>query len=248
MRFEMRCSLLFAFAFTSIVFSFSSPKCTNAYQADELSEDEAKQVQATERFLKVLEKSPRRGTALDRVYGHHVEFGSLDKFLEQLNQRVAKDDKDTEAWMLLGLFESQRGTDAAAVEAFRKAATLRPQDPLAPYYLGQSLLRIGQSVEAVAAFEQALARKPTRNDLLEIFQQLGRVHQRAQRTDEALKVWQRLETLFPEDPRVLEQIAVTLAEEGGYALALPRYQRLAENRDQRGICLRALCCELSSEP
>ena len=228
MRFEMRCSLLFAFAFTSIVFSFSSPKCTNAYQADELSEDEAKQVQATERFLKVLEKSPRRGTALDRVYGHHVEFGSLDKFLEQLNQRVAKDDKDTEAWMLLGLFESQRGTDAAAVEAFRKAATLRPQDPLAPYYLGQSLLRIGQSVEAVAAFEQALARKPTRNDLLEIFQQLGRVHQRAQRTDEALKVWQRLETLFPEDPRVLEQIAVTLAEEGGYALALPRYQRLAE--------------------
>ncbi len=232
MRIDMHYPRWLAIVFCSISFLIEDPKLTIAYQADaladELSEEEAKQVLATERFLKVLEKSPRRGTALDRIYGHHVEFGSLDKFLERLNQRTVKNANDSDAWMLLGLFESQRGTDSTAVEAFRKATVLRPQDPMAPYYLGQSLLRIGQSAEAVAEFEQALTRKPARSDLLEIYQQLGRVHQRAQRTDEALKVWQRLETLFPDDPRVLEQIAVTLAEEGGHALALPRYQRLAE--------------------
>ncbi|MEQ1824309.1 MAG: DUF1583 domain-containing protein [Pirellula sp.] len=225
MRLELR-ALVFAFSFQFLfVPAFSA--CL-AYQGDELSEEEAKQVQATDRFLKVLEKSPRRGTALDRVYGHHVEFGSLDGFIAKLQDRTTKDPKDSDAWMLLGLFESQRGADAAAVEAFSQASTLRPNDPMAPYYLGQSLLRIGQSAEAVTALERALERKPARNDLLEIFQQLGRVHQRAQRTDDALKVWQRLETLFPDDPRVLEQIAVTLAEEGGHALALPRYERLAK--------------------
>ncbi len=201
------------------------PKSADAQQ-DALGEDEARQVQVTERFLKVLEKTPRRGTALDRVYGHHVEFGSLDKFIERLNERVSKNDKDGDGWMLLGLFESQRGADAAAADAFQKATTYRDRDPMAAYYWGQSLLRLGQTSEAVQAFEKALALQPARADLLDIFQQLGRVHQRAQRTEEALRVWERLEVLFPDDPRVLEQIAATLAEEGGYALALPRYEKL----------------------
>src|SRR4029079_10454480 len=65
-------------------------------------------------------------------------------------------------------------------------------------------------------------------DLLEIFQALGRVHQRAQRTQEALEVWNRLEKLFPGDPRVQEQIAVTLVEEGQPAEALSRYETLAK--------------------
>ena len=129
--------------------------------------------------------------------------------------------------MLLGLMEAQRGQDANSADAFLQAEVARANDAMACYYLAQSLLRIGQNEEAIAAFERAIVRKPQRNDLLEIFQQLGRVHQRAQRTEEAMNVWSRLELLFPDDPRVLEQIAVTLAEEGDNAQALIRYQRLA---------------------
>ncbi|HEX4416127.1 MAG TPA: DUF1583 domain-containing protein, partial [Lacipirellulaceae bacterium] len=194
--------------------------------ADSTSEDEAKQAQVAERFLTVLEKSPRRGTALDRVYGYHVEFGTLDKFLGDLRERTKKSPDDGTAWMLLGLFEAHRGEDGNAVDAFQQAEKLRPQDALAPYYLGQELILIGQPEQAVDAFERAIARNPPRTDLLEIFQQLGRVHQRAQHTDAALAVWNRLEALFPNDPRVQEQIATTLVEEGQYALALPRYEQL----------------------
>ncbi len=71
-------------------------------------------------------------------------------------------------------------------------------------------------------------RKPTRNDLLEIFQALGRVYQRTQKNDQALQVWNRLEALFPDDPRVQEQIALALAEENQPALALPRFEALAK--------------------
>lgn len=56
----------------------------------ELSDEEQQQVKNAERFLTVLEKNPRRGTALDRVYGHHVEFGTLDKFIASLKQRADK--------------------------------------------------------------------------------------------------------------------------------------------------------------
>ncbi|MDB5386665.1 MAG: tetratricopeptide repeat protein, partial [Planctomycetaceae bacterium] len=179
------------------------------------------------RFLEVLEKNPRRGTALDRVYGFHVENGSLDQLVKQFQERTAKNSKDGAAWTILGLIESKRGQDAAAVEAFSNALAAG-LDPLPAYYQGQSLVLIGRSDQAVQSFEQALSRKPAPADLLEIFQALGRVHQRAQHTREALEVWNRLEKLFPKDVRVQEQIAVTLAEEGQTALALPRYEKLIQ--------------------
>ena len=231
-----RCLLTAVFCFAAM----SSSNVPKFVSADEPSEEEAEQIKAAERFLTVLEKSPRRGTALDRVYGHHVEFGTLDKFIAGLKEKTAADPMDGTSWILLGLMEAQRGQDGNAADAFKQAEATRATDPLTSYYLAQSLLRIGQNEEAIAAFERAIARKPQRNDLLEISQQLGRVHQRAQRTQEAMKVWQQLESLFPDDARVLEQIAVTLAEEGDIAEAQLRYERLAKlvkDDYRRTMCL-----------
>ena len=101
---------------------------------------------------------------------------------------------------------------------------------LPPFYLGQSLVLIGRPEEAAAAYERALQRKPRRNDLLDIFQALGRVYQRGQKLDQALAVWGRLEQLFPGDQQVQEQVASALAEEGQAEPALARYERLAEVR------------------
>ncbi len=189
-------------------------------------EEAARQAKVMERFLTVLEKNPRRGTALDKIYGYHIETGSIDALAQRYADRTTKDPKDGTAWMIRGLVEAQRGRDALAVENFTKAAELLPENAMAPYYLGQSLVLVGQPDKAVEAFEQAISRKPAQADSLEIFQSLGRVHQRAQRTQEALACWTRLEKLFPNDARVQEQIAATLVEEGQPALALPRYEAL----------------------
>lgn len=189
-------------------------------------EEAARQAKVMERFLTVLEKNPRRGTALDKIYGYHIETGSIDALAQRYADRTTKDPKDGTAWMIRGLVEAQRGRDALAVENFTKAAELLTENAMAPYYLGQSLVLVGQPDKAVEAFEQAIARKPAQADSLEIFQSLGRVHQRAQRTQEALACWTRLEKLFPNDARVQEQIAATLVEEGQPALALPRYEAL----------------------
>ncbi len=132
------------------------PIIAETSDVDELSEEEMRQIKTAERFLSILERNPRRGTALDRVYGHHVEFGSLDTFLESLRERAEESTDDGAVWMLLGLFESQRGNDGAAADAFLKAEQLRPEDAMASYYMGQSQLRIGQSEEAVASFERGI--------------------------------------------------------------------------------------------
>lgn len=201
--------------------------CLSVAQDAPADEELARQQKVVERFFTVLEKNPRRGTALDKIYGFHVESGTLDQLVGRYQEK-AKEAKDGAAWMILGLIESQRGRDAAAVEAFTKAAAASPKDAMPSYYLGQSLVLVGQPDRAVAAFEEAITRKPAQNDLLEIFQALGRVHQRAQRSKEALDVWARLEKLFPGDTRVQEQIAASLVEDGQHAQALPRYEALVK--------------------
>jgi len=190
--------------------------------------DEARERKVLDRFLAVLEKAPRRGTALDRVYGFHVERGSLDPFLKTYRDKVAADPDDGGSWLIIGLVEAQRGRDASAVEALRKAEATRPDDPIPSYYLGQALVLVGQPDAAADAFERALTRKPARADLLEIYQALGRVHQRAHRNDKALAVWDRLEKAFPDDPRVQEQIAHALADESQDLAALTRFEALAK--------------------
>ncbi len=47
----------------------------SATSAQEVDPDEAKEKSVIDRFVVVLEKNPRRGTALDKVYGFHVERG-----------------------------------------------------------------------------------------------------------------------------------------------------------------------------
>src|SRR5262249_51138917 len=209
--------------------SLSWPLAAQEPAANPIDQELGREKEIADRFLTVLERNPRRGVAFDKVYAFQIENGSIDDFVKGLRERVASKPDDGAGWMILGLVESQRGRDAAAVEALTKAQELRSTDPLAPYYMGQALVLVGQPEKASAAFEEAIARKPEEADLLEVFQALGRAQQGAQRTKEALEVGNRLEQLFPGDARVQEQIAVTLVEEGQPAEALPRYESLAKS-------------------
>lgn len=198
--------------------------------AQDSDPEEAREAAIIARFVTVLEKNPRRGTALDKVYGFHVERGSLDGLIKTYRAKTekSKGPEAAAAWMIVGLMESLRGQDAASVDAFEKADQLDPANYLASYYLGQALVLIGQPDKAAEALERSIQRKPAQADQLDIFQSLGRVYQRAQKNDKALEVWNRLEKQFPNDARVQEQIATTLLEENEFAAALPRFQNLAK--------------------
>lgn len=198
-----------------------------------------------EKFLEVLKRRPRPGTALDRVYGFHVQNGSLDDFIGSLD--VPDDDPDAGGQrMILGLLQSQRGHEGLAAEAFAKAESLLAEDYAASYFLGRSLLAVGQTEKAAAAMERAIDRKPARNEALPIFTELGRLYGRAGQTEKALEVWQKLEALFPGDVRVGGQIANTLAEEGNLEEALNRFETLSKSarKDDEKIAFAVQAAEI----
>lgn len=186
---------------------------------------------AVDRFAGVLEKNPRRGTAFDKVYGYHIERGTLNDLIQQY-QTQAKSRTGTEAaasWIIVGLIENQRGYETEAIAAFAQAEKFDSKNALASYYLGRTLAATEQTSQAAEAFERALQREMSQADLLEAFQALGRLYQRTHQREKAMEVWTRLEQQFPNDARVQEQIATTLLEENDLAGALSRYEALAKS-------------------
>ncbi|MFN3189501.1 MAG: tetratricopeptide repeat protein [Aureliella sp.] len=189
---------------------------------------ERKERLLTERFQQVLMKRPRRGTALDKVYGYHVATGNIENFLKKL-KTSATEDANSAAWTILGLIHSARGNDLLAVEAFQQSVALSDSDAMAWYYLGQSQLQVGALKDATASLQRSIAQRPSRVDSLPIFETLGRVFLRNGKRNEAIEIWAEMERQFPDDSQVQELIARTLSEEGQYEEALSRYKKLKDS-------------------
>ena len=179
-----------------------------------------------ERFYSVLQKKPRRGTAFDRVWASYVDQGRMPELIDRCRKDTESAPNDAGAWIVLGLMESRRGEDDAAVEAFEKAESLDPNNPLPPYYRGMTLMVVGRLPEAAGAFEAAAEKKPGRRDFLHVLQLLGRTYERTGATEKAKAVWSRVEKAFPGDLDILEQIAQALEEEERLDDALARYESL----------------------
>ena len=79
-----------------------APQRSNPPSGEDAQAEEAKEKAIAERFRRVLETNPRRGTALDRLYGHHVEYGTLDKLIGEYATRTKSGAKDGVADRLQG--------------------------------------------------------------------------------------------------------------------------------------------------
>ena len=220
-------STLFAFVVLLIV-GFCPVLVAQNEGTTQLSEAEVREKAVVDRFWGLLERSPRRGTSLDRVYGWYVDTGQMEQLIEKCVKLTEAKPDDAKAWLLLGLVLSRRNDDAGTIAALEKAEQLDTQDALAPFYLGEALIAQGRLREAAAALERSVERKPQRNDMLAVMQTLGRVYERFADKEKAGQLWSRMEELFPNDLDILVRIAETLEEEGKYDEALSRYQKLAE--------------------
>ncbi len=213
-----------------VLFSFSHAVAQPP--AGEPTAEEQKEKLAADKFLEVLIKKPAMGTALDRVFGFHVERGSIAALIEQLKQKADRSsnlDETGRHYLLIGLLQLQRSEDAQAVQALAEAESLLKANSQAAYHYGQALLLVGDTDGAAAAFERAIARKPARTEYLSIARELGRLYQRSGKADDALRIWNDLEKTFPGDDSVQARIATTLMEEGDLPGALRRYELLAKS-------------------
>ena len=135
---------------------------------------------------------------------------------------------DSAAQLLLGLVLERRGRDDEAVAAYSAAEKLAPDDYYPCFARGTLLARKVRFEAAAAALSKAIRLKPPRIELLDMYKQLGRIRIRQGQTSEALKTWASVAQLFPDNERVLSELAELLAEEGQHEEALRRWEQVAE--------------------
>ncbi len=243
-------------SFLTVVVSYVASTTDVAFSAGDERVDDAAAVQKYQQFLKVLVRNPRYGTAYDRVYEFHASRGTIQAFHDALADVAGLPElKTTEgqvadsslpefatwldpgsAAMLVGMLDLQHVHGASAVAACERAAQLRPEDAIVHWYLGKARVMHRQLDLAPDSFERAITFRPAKTDLLEIYKELARTLQSSQQDAQALNAWQRLESVFPGDLRVKEQIAIALTQDGRWQDALARYELLANestNPEQR---------------
>ncbi len=208
----------------------------------------------TEKLLAVLVRNPRFGTTFDRVYVWHADRGLVAEFRRRLLNHAASDNAGStntaaglpspgspadeslkipgscvpeSALMLAAMLDLRHSEAGSAGMLLEQVLQTRPQDTIAHWYLGRARFLQDQPDQACKAFEQAIALKPARTDLLEIYREYASGLQRVRRPEDSLAVWVRLEKQFPTDRRVREQIAAAMAQDGRWQEAFTRYQQLA---------------------
>lgn len=206
------------------------------------------QDEITSRYFEVLIRRPRPGTALDRIYSHHLQNRTLDEFLKSLDLEETATQAG-EHQMVLGLIQLRRGQYSKAIESLGKAERWLENDAMASFHLGKALLAIGKTDEAARAMQRAIDRGPNRLESSEVFLELGRILARSGESDRAISVWSQLQTQFPGDQRIGERIATTMVDEKLFEPALVRYTELAETtRDpQQKILFQIEAAELQRD-
>ena len=79
-----------------------------SFVEDDTDAEAAEARKTAERFLQVLERNPRKGTALDKVVEFHLDHESLDDLVTRLREKAeATEYEDAgRAWLVVGLVGS----------------------------------------------------------------------------------------------------------------------------------------------
>jgi tetratricopeptide (TPR) repeat protein len=88
------------------------------------------------------------------------EIPAADPMLALLQKMVAEDPDRADSWRLIGRIHHKQGEGAKAIEAFRTALRLQPDNAAAHFDYGNILIEVGDTAMASEHFEQVQALAP----------------------------------------------------------------------------------------
>lgn len=147
----------------------------------------------------------------------HYDLGELLAAEANCRAVLAREPKHAGSLHLLGTIAQQSRRFEEAVSCFRTLATARPEIALAHYGLGVSLVALDRLEEAAAAFERALAIKPTNPampDEAMMALNLGVLYERLGKPDRAIKLYERAAAVKPDFAEAHNNLGILLLAQG----------------------------------
>lgn len=165
-----------------------------------------------------MEKS---GLMLQQAFAFHSkgQFAEAERAYAAL---IRQQPQNFQALHLFGVLMLQLGRTQRGIELLRQSLKLEPRQPLAQRDLGNALQMSGQSAEALACYDKALALK---SDLAEVHNNRGAALAALKRPEDALASYGRAIALKPDYAQAYNNRGTVLSSQNRFGEALEDFSR-----------------------
>ena len=182
-----------------------------------------------QRFVQILEKNPREGTTLDKVYGYYAVQGRLGELLERYEKLASCNPDDATKRLLLGLLYEKSGKENDALKNYEIASKAAPNDFYVNYYQGRILLRRGSTADAEKYLKRAIeSSQPQLSEYVDAAVALGKTYVILGDIPKFDTVLERVAKKNADDDTAILNLIEILENEKYYDEAIERYASILD--------------------
>lgn len=187
---------------------------TAGYEAF-MASDFAGAIAELEQALAMIDDTPENAEARGSIFAligrSHYEQRQYDEAVSSYEQWVKYQPNDANAHVELAQVLNETGENDAAMEHFRSALALNPDDPLSLYNIGIVMVNANSEVEGIELIQRAIAAQPIYPIA---YKNLGFAYARIERYQEAIGAFEKYLEQAPdaEDAAEIADFIVALKE------------------------------------
>lgn len=195
------------------------------------SQDEATDEKIIERYKLMLIRKPKEGSTFDRLYQFYLEGSALEAMVSDYQSEAQTKPNDPKIQLILGHIYKRLGKDKEALTAYQRAVELSQNDYYAHFALGQLYVILRQHEDAISELTKATslseqAQTISPEELTDIYKTLGHAYFSRDMLDEAIKTWEKISELDPDDIFARIELADLFREQELYSQAIAQYEEI----------------------
>jgi len=175
---------------------------------------------------------PGRPSTLLNLAATHLRRAAPEQALPVLDELLAADPQQAEAWRQRGIALADLARPAEALDAFDRARALDPADRAAQFHRALALGALGRHAQALAALDALLALDP---DRAPTWMHRGLMLQRLDRHEEALPAYDRAIALDPTLGRAWSLSGAMLKDAGRLDEAAHAFEQALRHGDDEAL-------------
>ncbi|MYB64305.1 tetratricopeptide repeat protein [Candidatus Poribacteria bacterium] len=197
--------------------------------AQDISNDE----QIIERYKLMLKRKPKEGSTFDRLYQFYLEGAGLDAMVSDYQAEAEANPNEPNLQLILGHIYKRLGRDTEAVNTYKRAVALAPDNYYTHFALGQAFAALLQHENAINSLKQSATfaektQDATPEEMTAIYKALGKSYFRRDRVDEAITAWIKIAEIDPQNIFARTELADLFIEQELYEQAITQHQAIIQ--------------------
>jgi tetratricopeptide (TPR) repeat protein len=198
-----------------------------------LAQDETNDAKVIERYKLMLSQKPKEGSTFDRLYQFYLDGTGLAAMVTDYQAEAQAKPNDPNIQLILGHIYKRLGKDKEALAAYQRAVALAQNDYYAHFALGQFYVVMRQHEDAISELtnaatlsEQTQTISP--EELTDIYKTLGHAYFSRDKLEEAIKAWEKISELDPQNIFARIELADLFREQELYPQAIAQHQAIID--------------------